>query len=79
MLRAEAVVKTYRGPSAPIPVLTGVDLRVDRGTLAVVAGASGSGKSTLLGGLGLLEDLDGGAIWYGQTCVSALSRRDKSR
>src|SRR4029077_55450 len=79
MLRAENLVKTYRGPSAPIPVLGGVDLRVDAGALTVVAGTSGSGKSTLLNVLGLLEDADGGAVWFGDVCVSALSRSDKSR
>ena len=72
MLRAERLVKTYRGPSAPVPVLGGVDLSVQAGTLTVVAGASGSGKSTLLNVLGLLEDLYGGAVWYGDVCVSAL-------
>jgi len=79
MLRGEGLVKTYRGPSAPVAVLSGVDLRVEAGALAVVAGTSGSGKSTLLNVLGLLEDADGGAIWYGDVCVSALSRSEKSR
>ena len=79
MLRAEGLVKTYRGPSAPVPVLAGVDLRVDAGSLTVVAGASGSGKSTLLNVLGLLEDAEGGAVWYGDVCVSALSRSEKSQ
>ena len=79
MLRAEGLVKTYRGPSAPIPVLDGVDLRAEPGSLTVIAGASGSGKSTLLNVLGLLEDADGGAVWFGDVRVSALSRSDKSR
>jgi ABC-type lipoprotein export system ATPase subunit len=79
MLRAQSLVKTYRGPSAPIPVLSGVDLGVDAGALTVIAGASGSGKSTLLNVLGLLEDPDGGAIWFGDVRVSALSRSAKSR
>ena len=79
MLRAENLAKTYRGPSAPIPVLSGLNLRVEAGTLAVVAGASGSGKSTLLNVLGLLEDVDGGSIWFGDACVSARSRSEKSR
>jgi ABC-type lipoprotein export system ATPase subunit len=79
MLRGEGLVKTYRGPSAPVPVLSGVDVRVEAGALVVVAGTSGSGKSTLLNVLGLLEDADGGAIWYGDVCVSALSRSEKSR
>ena len=72
-------MKTYRGPSAPIAVLNGVSLRVAAGALTVVAGASGSGKSTLLNVLGLLEDADGGAVWFGDVRVSALSRSDKSR
>ena len=79
MLRAENLVKTYRGPSTPVPVLSGVDLRVEAGALTVVAGASGSGKSTLLNVLGLLEDVDGGRIWFGDVCVSGLSRSEKSR
>ena len=79
MLRAEGLVKTYRGPSAPVPVLSGVDLSVAAGALTVVAGASGSGKSTLLNVLGLLEDADGGTVWFDDVCVSALSRSDKSQ
>jgi putative ABC transport system ATP-binding protein len=79
MLRAERLVKTYRGPSAPIPVLNGVDLCVGPGELTVIAGTSGSGKSTLLNVLGLLEDAEGGDIWYGDVCVTALSRSDKSQ
>ena len=79
MLRAEGLVKTYRGPSAPIPVLNGIDLSVGVGELAVIAGASGSGKSTLLNVLGLLEDAEGGDIWYGDVRVTALSRSAKSQ
>ena len=79
MLRGENLVKTYRGPSAPIPVLSDVSLRVGAGALTVVAGTSGSGKSTLLNVLGLLEDADGGAVWFGDVCVSALSRSAKSQ
>jgi ABC-type lipoprotein export system ATPase subunit len=79
MLRAEGLMKTYRGPSAPVPVLDGVALTVEPGALTVVAGASGSGKSTLLNVLGLLEDADAGSIWYGDTRVTALSRSDRSR
>ena len=80
MLRARGLVKAYPGPDgAPIPVLRGIDLDVKAGQLAVIAGASGSGKSTLLNVLGLLEDADGGEIWFGDERVSALSRNGKSR
>jgi len=60
-------------------VLAGADLAVKSGELAVVTGPSGSGKSTLLNVLGLLEDADGGEIWFEDTRVSGLGRAGKSR
>ena len=80
MLEARGLVKSYQAPDgAPIRVLDGVDLTVERGRLAVVLGASGSGKSTLLNVLGLLEDADGGALRLGGEPVSALRRSARSR
>ena len=80
MLRAVGLVKSYRAPTGkPIPVLVGADLAVKSGELAVVTGPSGSGKSTLLNVLGLLEDADGGEIWFEDTRVSGLGRAGKSR
>ncbi|HEY2993513.1 MAG TPA: ATP-binding cassette domain-containing protein [Methylomirabilota bacterium] len=80
MLEARGLVKSYQAPDgAPIRVLDGVDLTVERGRLAVVLGASGSGKSTLLNVLGLLEDADGGALSLGGEPVSALRRSARSR
>jgi ABC-type lipoprotein export system ATPase subunit len=75
-LRAEALVKTFRAPTGEaVPVLDGIDLRVDAGDFVAITGASGSGKSTLLNVLGLLEPADGGHVWYGEARVSALPRR----
>jgi ABC-type lipoprotein export system ATPase subunit len=80
MLRATGLRKSYRAPSgAPIRVLAGAELTVKGGEFVVIAGPSGSGKSTLLNVLGLLEDADGGALWYADECVSALGRNAKSR
>jgi putative ABC transport system ATP-binding protein len=79
MLRAEKLVKRYRAPSGALGVLDGVDLTVRGGEFVVIAGPSGSGKSTLLNVLGLLEDPDGGAIWFGDTRVTSLSRTARSR
>src|SRR5687767_10108354 len=79
MLRAAGIVKTYRGPSAPIPVLAGVDFGVDAGELTVIAGPSGSGKSTLLNVVGLLEHADGGTVWFRDVAVTGLSRAEQSR
>jgi putative ABC transport system ATP-binding protein len=80
MLRAVALVKSYRAPTGkPIRVLAGVDLTVKGGEVAVVTGLSGSGKSTLLNVLGLLEDGDSGEIWFEDARVSALGRAAKSQ
>src|SRR3989442_532516 len=80
MLRAAGLVKSYRAPSGmPIRVLAGVDLTVKGGEIVVVAGPSGSGKSTLLNVLGLLEDGDGGEVWFEDTRVSALGRSARSQ
>ncbi len=80
MLRATGLRKSYRAPSgAPIRVLAGAELTVKGGEFVVIAGPSGSGKSTLLNVLGLLEDADGGDVWYAEECVSALGHNAKSR
>jgi ABC-type lipoprotein export system ATPase subunit len=80
VLRARGLVKTYAGPTGtPIRVLAGVDLEVRPGELVVVSGASGSGKTTLLNLLGLLEDADAGAVWFGAEQVTALGRSARSR
>ncbi|MDQ1084373.1 MULTISPECIES: amino acid ABC transporter ATP-binding protein [Microbacterium] len=43
-------------------VLRGIDLRVDRGSVACLLGPSGSGKSTFLRCINHLESIDGGRI-----------------
>ena len=80
MLRATGLVKSFRAPSgAPVPVLAGAELTAKGGEFVVIGGPSGSGKSTLLNVLGLLEDAEGGEVWYESERVSALGRNAKSR
>ncbi|MCW3066632.1 MAG: transporter ATP-binding protein [Solirubrobacterales bacterium] len=45
-LELQGIVKRWRG--APRPVLDGVDLRIEAGTLVRIDGANGAGKTTLL-------------------------------
>ncbi len=60
MIRVLGLVK--RHPGAETPVLKGIDLSLDSGTLAAVLGSSGAGKTTLLRCLVGLETFDQGEI-----------------
>jgi len=76
MLRVVGLTKSFVGPAGSlVAVLRGVDIVVKPGECVAVTGPSGSGKSTLLNLLGLLDKEDGGEIWFGEDCVSALGRR----
>jgi lipoprotein-releasing system ATP-binding protein len=55
LLRAENVHRVLGNAEAPVHVLKGVSLNVDRGEYVSIVGASGSGKSTLLYLLGGLD------------------------
>jgi ABC-type lipoprotein export system ATPase subunit len=62
VLRAENLVKTYRGPGREVRALDGFCLRADPGEFVVVQGPSGCGKTTLLLVLGGLLRPDGGRV-----------------
>jgi len=61
-LTVENLRKDYPTRSGPLPVLDGVNLRLNRGDAAAVMGPSGSGKSTLLHILGALDRPNSGTI-----------------
>jgi lipoprotein-releasing system ATP-binding protein len=58
MLKASGLKKSYRS----LPVLKGVDLVVETGSIVAIVGASGAGKSTLLHILGSLDSPDEGNV-----------------
>lgn len=65
----------YHPATTPAALLDGVELRLEPGRPALVAGQSGSGKTTLLELICGLADPDGGAIlWEGQA-LNARQRR----
>lgn len=58
MLIASGLKKSYRS----LPVLKGVQLEVQKGSIVAIVGASGAGKSTLLHVLGSLDSPDQGEV-----------------
>ena len=71
-IEVSGVMKAYPMGGAPLPVLKGVDVALERGEMVAIVGASGVGKSTLLHVLGGLDAIDGGSIRIGEIEVSAL-------
>ena len=55
MLEAKNVHKVYHTGSRQIPVLKGVNLKIEKGKFIAIVGPSGAGKSTLLHILGGLD------------------------
>lgn len=65
-LRATGLRKAYAGA----PVLDGLDLTIEEGSLVAIMGPSGSGKSTLLHCLSGMDRADGGTVLLGGTNLS---------
>ncbi|MGN7799501.1 amino acid ABC transporter ATP-binding protein [Leifsonia sp. 22587] len=59
------------------PVLRGVDLTIEAGTVTVILGPSGSGKSTLLRAINHLEPLDEGYVVVGGELIGVRLHRGR--
>jgi len=62
-----------------IPILTGVNLRLDRGEAVAIVGPSGSGKSTLLNIIGTLEPPTSGEVLLDGKNVALLDEEATAR
>ncbi len=74
-----AITRTYLNGDVQVPVLRGIDLRVDHGEYVAIMGRSGSGKSTLMNILGCLDRPTSGRYLLDGQDVSALDDDTLSR
>jgi putative ABC transport system ATP-binding protein len=79
VLDLDAVTKRYPGAEGPVPVLSGVTLRVAAGETLALTGESGSGKSTLLHLASGLDTADGGAVRLMGQDLAGLSDAARAR
>jgi lipoprotein-releasing system ATP-binding protein len=64
LLEARNIHKVYHNGGKEIPVLKGVDLKIEKGNFVAVSGPSGAGKSTLLHILGGLDNPTKGQVIF---------------
>jgi lipoprotein-releasing system ATP-binding protein len=78
MLKADNISKSYTTPRGDLPILSGVNLTLERGQAAAIMGPSGSGKSTLLYILGALDPPTSGTFTLDGTDPYRMNERDQA-
>lgn len=83
-IRARNVTLSLGSRDAPVEILKGIDLDIERGQSLAILGASGSGKSSLMATLAGLERASGGEIRvagvdHGALDEDALARARRGR
>ena len=78
LIEVKGVHKTYRLGEVSVPALNGVDLVLEAGVFAVLAGRSGSGKTTMLNILGALDLPDSGVVRINGDDYLALSKDQRA-
>ncbi len=79
LIKASAIIKTYKEGGKLLPVLRGVDIEVGACEFVVIAGPSGAGKSTLLHILGGLDCPTSGKVLLGWEDVYSLADEERAK
>jgi len=75
----KGVSKAYRAGEVDVPVLEGVDLKVEKGEVLVILGPSGSGKTTLLNLVAGIDRPDDGQVLVGSRDLAGLEDEELTR
>jgi len=73
MIHLQNITKVYPMGKRELTVLSGINLRIEKGELVAVMGPSGSGKSTMLNLIGCLDKPTSGSYYLDDREVSHLS------
>jgi len=78
IVEIEHVTKVYESGKVQVRALRGIDLTIEKGEFAAIAGPSGSGKSTLLNIIGALDTPTEGTVRVAGNDLSQMSAPELS-
>jgi putative ABC transport system ATP-binding protein len=80
VITLQNITKNYaKSGGLDVPVLAGVDLKIEKGEFVAIMGPSGSGKSTLMNIIGCLDRPSGGRYLLDGVAVDSMGDDDLSR
>ena len=79
MIKVSNLSKIFRTDEIETTALNGVSLEIKDGEFVAIMGPSGCGKSTLLNILGLLDNPSGGSYIFGETEVSQMKEKERTK